>query len=265
MNAFRVRQLTLLAIMCIGLLVTLAGSQFLRGVLVPVTWGPPFYVNPLYLFTFAIWGGMGFLLTRGSGDGGWPWIAAMVGLWIFIVAFEDSILQWFVFQLGVATIGGRVNPIQMASAAATVGALILLHVNQLGRRLHEGLADRGLDPRELQEVERRTFEAGTGLVLRLVGLIAAAGFVLLVAEFILGRATVGLGAIGILGGLLIVGFISMLAYGALRKGPVPGVIIESGSEGPVDAGVYEQELRPGKPHTRAAQVSVDPHETETRK
>lgn len=242
MNAFRSRQLALLGVLIIALLVAMAGSQFLRGFLVPLTWGAPFYINPVYILVTLLYGGVGLLTTSGSGDGGWPWFAGLIGLWTFLVAFEDSILQWFVFQLGVATIGGRVNPIQMTAVAAAFGAAVLLHVNQIGRRLHEGLSDRGLDPRELADVERRSFEAGLGIVTRLVGIIAVASVVLFVGEFILGRTRIGLGALGILGGIVIVGVIAMLAYGLLRQGPVPGVVIESGREAPGDAG-RETELR----------------------
>jgi len=55
----------------------------------------------------------------------------------------------------------------------------------------------------------------------MVLLISIAAVVLFVLQYALLRVSLGLGVLGILAGLLIVTVISVLAFQALRKGPVP--------------------------------------------
>lgn len=221
MNRFHQRQLALIAVVVGGLLAATAASGLLRGVLTPVAWSAPFYINPIYWFPFLFYGAIGLFTVFRADDHAWPWFVGFAGLWILLVAFEDSILQWFTFQLGIATIGGRINPIGVAASVVAMGAAILLHVNQLGRRLRNGFADRGLDPRELRQVEEQAWRLGLANVITIGGLTVAGAVALWIGEFALGRARIGIGALGILGGLLILSILAVMAYRLLKVGAGP--------------------------------------------
>ena len=206
-----------------ALLVAFGTADVIGGAIVPPLVGAPYYLNPVILLALILYGVTGLATVFRTEDRGWPWFASLVGLWIFTVAVFDSLLQWFIFQVGIATSGGRVDPLQVAACMVALAATVMLHMGQLARRTRDGFAGRGLDPRELVELERRVDGEARGVVLRMVALTSAAGVVLFVAGIVLGRANLGIGALGILGGLVIITVISAMAFGALRRGPVPGL------------------------------------------
>lgn len=221
MNAFHRKQIGLIFVVVVALIFSIAASGLLRGILQPIAWGPPIYINPIYWFPFLFYGAVGLFTVFRADDHAWPWFIGFVGLWILAVAFEDSILQWFTFQLGFSTIGGRVNPIGITASLVAMGAAILLHVNQLARGIRHGLAERGLDPRELRQIEEQAWRLGLSNVVTIAGFAAVGSVILWIGGFALGRARIGIGALGILGGLLILAIVSAMAYRLLHTGPAP--------------------------------------------
>lgn len=240
MKAFHRRQFLLLGLIVVMLIVATAASALLRGVLTPVFWGKPFYINPYYLLLVLLVGGGGLFTVLRADDRGWPLFLGLLGLVALVLAFEDSILQWFVMQLRISTTGGRVNPVLITALLAAFALAVLLHVGQLGRRLRHGFVERGIDPRELTRVEERVFATGRSIALQLLGLGAAASVALFIGQVALGKARIGIGPLGILGGLLILSLLSVMAYRLLRTG-APRMDVED-----LDAAAR----RPPKPRRR---------------
>jgi hypothetical protein len=219
-KAFVQQQFGLIGAAVVALVVGFAASAFLRGLVNPPWVGEPFYLAPGIVFIACLLFGVGALTLLRAEDRGWPWFLAAIGILVFAIGFEDSIIQWFTIQMGLRTIGGRVNPIAITACLAAVGIALVLHANQLGRRLRLGLSDRGLDARELQEVEMRARMVAVWAAARIVGLGAALALGLFIAEYPLARARLGLNELGILGGILIVAVMVVMAYRILRRGPL---------------------------------------------
>jgi hypothetical protein len=215
------RQWPLLLIVPTALVVMTASSWVARGLVLPLLWDWTFVLNPVVVLLYLLYGGIGLLIFTGSGDRGWPLYFGLVFLWIFAIAFVDmSIIQWFELQMGAITGGRRVNPVMMFSAAVAIAATILLHVNQLARRLHESLRARGVDAAELTVLEEESRREGQRLVSLLVGFAAIIAAVLWVGDFIFGRARLGLNVLGILSGLVLVSFFLVLVNRLLSRGPL---------------------------------------------
>lgn len=218
---FAARQAGLLGLLILSILVATSASGVLGGTLLPLFVGAPIYLNPVILLAIILFGGLGLLTLLRAKDSGWPAFMLLLGLWSFVIAFEDSIIQWFTIQRGALLSGGRINVIQMTTIMVAFALGVQLHVNMLGRRLRIELSDRGLDKRELAAVEDQARQTSLRILMRLVPIIAVAAVVLFVAQFIVGGLRLGLGTIGILSGLVIVAVLIGFAFDLLRKGPVP--------------------------------------------
>lgn len=226
------QQLPLLAGLAVTLLLAWASSNLLRPALIPLFWEPPFYVNPLVTLTFVIYTGLGLVLLSGQGDQGWPFFAGLVGIWFFVVGFEFSIVQWFLIQGGILTSARWVNIPLYIMCAAALGIVILLHTNQLRRRLFNDLRQRGVEQDQLMELDRESHRESRSIILRLVGLAAIATVVLWIGDWILGRTRLGLDVLGILVGLLIMSGLLAYSFIVLKKGQT----VEGGSTSSAPAG-----------------------------
>lgn len=226
------RQLPFLLLVAGTLLLALAFSPLLRGVLWPIFWGSPFYLNPVITLALILYVGLGLVTTSSPNDQGWPFFMGLIGLWVFIIGFEFSIVQWLELQLGVRTIAARVHPILFVGCAAAIGAAILLHANQLARRLQTDLRQRGLDEEELERLEEESGRDARTIILNLVVLAGIASVVLWIADFLLGGTRLGLDVLGILAGLLIVSVILAYSYSILKQGPATS---PDGGNGPSPA------------------------------
>lgn len=216
------RQLPLLLLVAFALIVALAtsGLEAMREILRPVFWEHPFYLNPFITFTLLIYVGLGLVMLTGTGDQGWPWYILLIGIWVFVIAFEYSIVQWFAIQAGALFGGSHINPVQFTAITVAVGAAILLHVNQLNRRLYNGLTQRGVDTEELQNIEQEAGHQARAIVVQLVGLLFAATLILWLADLIVGSTGLGLNVLGILAGLLVMSVLLAYSYAVLKKGPI---------------------------------------------
>ncbi len=235
------KQLPLLLMVAVALIVGLAASGIpaLREILTPVFWEHPFYLNPFITFTLMIYVGLGLVMVTGTGDQGWPWYLLLIGIWVFMIAFEYSIVQWFAIQGGLLLGGSHINPILFTAAAVAVGAAVLLHMNQLNRRLQSGLTQRGVDPEELHDVESHAGQQARVIVAQLVALIFAATLILWVADLIVGSTGLGLNVLGILAGLMVMSVLLAYSYAVLKKGPIVAQQQAGAHPGPGPDPAYE--------------------------
>jgi hypothetical protein len=210
-----------LVIVAVSLLVAFGASpvfgEFLWGALF---WDHPFYINPLITLTFLIYVGLGLALTSGTGDSGIPVYYVLVGLWVLLATLEYSLISWFEIQQGILTSARRVNILAFAGCIIAIGATALLHMNQLHRRLHNELKNRGVEEQELQVLEPFAESGSRMIVVRLVGLALGATLVLWFADLIIGRTRIGLDVLGILIAVIIMAGLLLYSYTVLRKGPL---------------------------------------------
>lgn len=248
------RQLPLLLLVAGTLLFAFAVSPLLGFILWPVFWASPFYLNPVITVAVVLYVGIGMVTANSANDQGWPFYMALIGLWVLLVGFEFSIVQWFELQAGVRTIAARVHPIVFAACAVAVGAAILLHGNQLARRLHTDLRERGLDPEELELLEQESSREARTIVINLLALVAVASVILWIADFLLAGTRLGLDVLGILAGLLIVSVILAYSYSILKQGPGA----RDGDDDPPSAATTQRPGQSPRPPTAKTVASTQP-------
>ncbi|MBW3582912.1 MAG: hypothetical protein KY455_07425 [Euryarchaeota archaeon] len=218
-SSFIGRQLLLIGGVIVALVVGQTLSDFVGRLTYPILIPEFPYLYGTTLLATVVFGIVGLFTVLRSRDTGWPIFLLFVGLWIFAFALFDSILQWFVFQTGKGSSGGRVNVLAITAYMAALGFAILIHMNQVARRLKAFFAERGVDTEELAGVEGRVRLTAHKVVWPLVGVIAASSVVLLVGELVLGRATLGSGGLGIMAGLAVILVLATLVFRALSEEP----------------------------------------------
>lgn len=244
--SFYAQQAMLLGGVVVSIVIAALASDVLRGYLLPIIVpGRPF-LNPVILAVVIFYAILGLFTVFRRSDRGWPVFASFVGLAVFLVAAEDMIHQFFIFQGAIQTVGGRVNPVAITASVAAFAFTVLLHQNQVAQRLRALFEDRGIDAREIRPVTMHMRALAHRVAWPLVAAAGGASVVLFVVGAVVRNTGVGLGGLGILGGLVFVLAIGTMVYRLLSAGPQAadgetGPSVFRPGEGP---GAREQRRRP---------------------
>lgn len=208
---YAIRHLVLLCLVAVCLGFVIAGSAFVR---VQDMWPTPKapWLDFRLVLLFGLTLGIGFLTTFRRAAKSFPVFLGFVMFVGFVFSFEDAILNWFVFQGGIATEGGRINILQMTGMAASLAAAFIVRQNALAYDAEKDLRARGVPEPELRNFDLRMLAAARTPAIAAVGGVAALAILAQLVEWSIGDTRIGIPKLDLVLGALFAGSFVFFVY-----------------------------------------------------
>jgi hypothetical protein len=208
---YAIRHLVLLCLVAVCLGFVIAGSSFVR---LRDVWPTPkaAWLDFRIVLVLGLTVTLGFLTTFRRAAKSFPVFLGYVMLVGVIFSFEDAILNWFVFGGGIATVGGRINILQMTGMAASFAAAFIVRQNALAYDAEKDLRARGVPEHELRNFDLRMLGAARAPAVAAVGGVAALAVLAQLVEWAFGDARIGIPKLDLMIGALFAGGFVFAVY-----------------------------------------------------